>query len=63
MKKTYVLIAILVAIVIGAVMIYRDHPTEVYLQGVEQDDGTMRYEDDDMTVIVDWNYLGDEPNA
>lgn len=56
MKKRLIIIVLLLAVLIGAIAVCTSRPKEVYLDGKELADGTMLYEDSDMTVVADWNY-------
>lgn len=56
MKKTFIIIILLLAVLVGVIAVYTSRPKEVYLDGEELADGTMLYEDSDMTVVADWNY-------
>lgn len=54
-KKKLALFILLLALLVG-IIAYFQRPKEVYLEGEVLEDGTVRYEDDDMTVVADWNY-------
>ena len=56
MKKTFIIIILLLAVLVGVIAVYTSRPKEVYFDGEELADGTMLYEDSDMTVVADWNY-------
>lgn len=51
-----VLLLLIAAIVISILVATKDKPKEVYLDGVEQEDGTIRYEGDDgmYAIVGEW---------